>query len=46
MHLFALNRGVLLTPFHNMVLMCPETTDEQVDRAVEVFASAIAEATV
>jgi hypothetical protein len=25
------------------VLMCPETTDEQVDRAVEVFASAIAE---
>jgi glutamate-1-semialdehyde 2,1-aminomutase len=43
MHLFALNRGVLLTPFHNMVLMCPETTDEQVDRAVEVFASAIAE---
>lgn len=43
MHLFALNRGVLLTPFHNMALMCPETTDDQVDRAVEVFAGALAE---
>ena len=43
MHLFALNRGVLLTPFHNMVLMCPETTDEQVDRAIDVFARATEE---
>jgi glutamate-1-semialdehyde 2,1-aminomutase len=43
MHLFALNRGVLLTPFHNMALMCPETTEEQVDHAVEVFAEATAE---
>jgi glutamate-1-semialdehyde 2,1-aminomutase len=43
MHLFALNRGVLLTPFHNMVLMCPETTDQQVDRAIDTFAGATAE---
>jgi glutamate-1-semialdehyde 2,1-aminomutase len=43
MHLFALNRGVLLTPFHNMALMCPDTTEEQVDRAVDAFAEATAE---
>lgn len=30
-HLFMLNRGVLLTPFHNMVLTCPYTTKEDVD---------------
>lgn len=41
MHLFALNRGVLLTPFHNMVLMSPATTTSQVDRAIEVFAKAV-----
>jgi glutamate-1-semialdehyde 2,1-aminomutase len=43
MHLFALNRGVLLTPFHNMVLMSPVTTEDQVDQAVKVFADAVAE---
>src|SRR5271167_206841 len=26
MHLYALNRGILLTPFHNMALMSPATT--------------------
>ena len=41
MHLHALNRGVLLTPFHNMVLMSPATSDDQVDHAVNVFSSAI-----
>ena len=30
-HLFMLNRGVLLTPFHNMALMCPFTNEEDVD---------------
>jgi glutamate-1-semialdehyde 2,1-aminomutase len=30
-HLYLLNRGVLLTPFHNMALMCPFTTDADVD---------------
>ena len=30
-HLFLLNRGVLLTPFHNMALMCPFTTSDDVD---------------
>lgn len=30
-HLFLLNRGILLTPFHNMALMCPFSAPEQVD---------------
>jgi glutamate-1-semialdehyde 2,1-aminomutase len=37
-HLFLLNRGVLMTPFHNMALMSPATTAEEVDRHSEVFA--------
>ena len=37
-HLYALNRGILLTPFHNMALMSPATTAEDVDRHTEVFA--------
>ncbi len=36
-HLIALNRRILLTPFHNMALMCPATTAAQVDRHTEVF---------
>jgi glutamate-1-semialdehyde aminotransferase len=36
-HLYALNRGILLTPFHNMALMSPATTEEDVDRHTETF---------
>ncbi|HSJ51997.1 MAG TPA: aspartate aminotransferase family protein [Actinomycetota bacterium] len=36
-HLYALNRGVLLTPFHNMALMSPATTEEDVDTHSAVF---------
>ena len=43
LHLYALNRGVLITPFHNMALMCPATTAADVDRHTEVFAAALAE---
>jgi len=43
MHLYALNRGVLLTPFHMMALMCPATTEEDVDRHTAVFNEALAE---
>jgi glutamate-1-semialdehyde 2,1-aminomutase len=43
LHLYLMNRGVLITPFHNMALMCPETTEEQVDRHTEVFGAAVAE---
>ncbi len=42
LHLYLANRGVLLTPFHNMALMCPTTTKDDVDRHNEVFREAIA----
>lgn len=41
MHLFALNRGILLTPFHNMALISPAHTQVDVDRHTEVFADAV-----
>src|SRR5215218_7730707 len=43
LHLYLMNRGVLITPFHNMALMCPATTEEQVDRHTDVFGAAVAE---
>jgi len=43
LHLHLLNRGVLITPFHNMALMCPATTEADVDRHSAVFAEAAAE---
>ncbi|MFD4548774.1 transaminase [Streptomyces sp. NPDC058466] len=43
LHLYLANRGILLTPFHNMALMCPATTAEDVDRHTDVFAAALAE---
>ncbi len=43
LHLYLLNRGVLITPFHNMALMCPATTEDQVDRHTQVFGEAVAE---
>jgi glutamate-1-semialdehyde 2,1-aminomutase len=36
-HLYALNRGILLTPFHNMALMSPATSEADVDLHTEVF---------
>ena len=43
LHLYALQRGVLLTPFHNMALMSPATSEADVDRHSEVFEAALAE---
>jgi glutamate-1-semialdehyde 2,1-aminomutase len=43
LHLYLHNRGILLTPFHNMALMCPATTEADVDRHTEVFGAAVAE---
>jgi glutamate-1-semialdehyde 2,1-aminomutase len=43
LHLYTLNRGVLITPFHNMALMSPATTEADVDRHTEVFDAAVAE---
>ena len=45
MHLYMLNRGVLMTPFHMMALMSPATTEAEVDRHGEAFAEAAAELT-
>jgi glutamate-1-semialdehyde 2,1-aminomutase len=42
-HLYALNRGILLTPFHNMALMSPATTEEDVDAHTAVFDEAAQE---
>ncbi len=41
LHLWCLNRGVLLTPFHNMALFCPAHTEADVDRHTEVFSAAL-----
>jgi glutamate-1-semialdehyde 2,1-aminomutase len=43
LHLHAINRGVFMTPFHNMALMCPATSAADVDRHTEVFAEAVEE---
>jgi glutamate-1-semialdehyde 2,1-aminomutase len=43
MHLYALNRGILLTPFHMMALMSPATTARDVDAHTCVFESAVGE---
>jgi glutamate-1-semialdehyde 2,1-aminomutase len=43
MHVYLMNRGVLITPFHNMALMCPVTSEEDVDRHSVVFAEAVDE---
>ena len=40
LHLFMLNRGILLTPFHNMALISPATTDADVEEHTSVFAEA------
>jgi glutamate-1-semialdehyde 2,1-aminomutase len=41
LHLWAMNRGILMTPFHNMALMSPATTEADVDRHTEVFGEAV-----
>jgi glutamate-1-semialdehyde 2,1-aminomutase len=41
LHAYLANRGVLITPFHNMALMCPATTEADVDRHTEVFGDAL-----
>ena len=44
-HLYMTNRGILLAPFHNMMLLSPVTKAEQVDRLTETLSEAIAELT-
>jgi glutamate-1-semialdehyde 2,1-aminomutase len=42
-HLFLINRGVLITPFHNMALMCPKTTTADVDHLLALLDGAVAD---
>jgi glutamate-1-semialdehyde 2,1-aminomutase len=37
LHLYMLNRGVLITPFHSMLLMCPDTTTADTERYLNAF---------
>jgi glutamate-1-semialdehyde 2,1-aminomutase len=41
MHLAALNRGILMTPFHNMALIAPDTTEADIDRHTTVFRESV-----
>src|ERR671918_585166 len=38
-HVYLLNRGILMTPFHNMALMSPAITEADVDAHTEAFAA-------
>lgn len=42
-HLYLTNRGILLAPFHNMMLLSPVTKEEQVDRLLQEMANGVAE---
>jgi glutamate-1-semialdehyde 2,1-aminomutase len=42
-HLYLANRGVLITPFHNMMLVSPVTTDEDIDLLVKEWDACMAE---
>jgi glutamate-1-semialdehyde 2,1-aminomutase len=41
MHLYSLNRGILMTPFHNMALIAPDTTEQDVDYHTHIFNDAV-----
>jgi glutamate-1-semialdehyde 2,1-aminomutase len=43
LHLYLINRGILITPFHNMTLCCPDTTAADVDRLLDTLDTAITE---
>jgi glutamate-1-semialdehyde 2,1-aminomutase len=41
MHLAAINRGILMTPFHNMALISPVTSESDVDYHTRVFRESV-----
>jgi glutamate-1-semialdehyde 2,1-aminomutase len=43
LHLYMLNRGILMTPFHNMALMSPATAEADVDLHTQLFDEAVTE---
>ena len=42
-HLYLLNRGIMITPFHNMTLVCPQTTEAHIRDYLNVFDACLAE---
>jgi len=42
-HQYLANRGVLITPFHNMMLVPPMATDADIDRLVQIWNDCLAE---
>jgi len=42
-HLGLVNRGCLIAPFHNMMLVCPATKKRQVDGLIDAFVEVLAE---
>lgn len=43
LHLYLINRGILITPFHNMTLCCPDTSAADVDRLLATLDEALSE---
>jgi glutamate-1-semialdehyde 2,1-aminomutase len=43
LHLYLLNQGVLITPFHNMMLICPDTTEGHVECLLSAMDGALQE---
>jgi glutamate-1-semialdehyde 2,1-aminomutase len=44
-HLGLLNRGVMITPFHNMMLVCPQTTTDDVAQLIGALDEVLAQIT-
>ena len=44
-HHYLLNRGVVITPFHNMMLVCPSTTEHDVERLLKALDDCLGELT-
>lgn len=42
-HLYLSNRGIIITPFHNMMLISPVTPDEDIDRLIKGWDECIGE---
>jgi len=42
LHLYMLNRGILMTPFHMMALMCPTTSESDVDSHTAALGEVVA----
>src|SRR5690606_11966067 len=43
LHLYLANRGLLITPFHTMALMCPDTAPADVALHTRLFGEAVEE---